>query len=78
MDYLVFCAFFDAVKNGTQTPIDVYDFASWAVITALSEQSIAQGSAPVSIPDFTGGMWTHREPFVRSKYCLEEVCEEQF
>lgn len=78
MDYLVFCAFFDAVKNGTQTPIDVYDFASWAVITVLSEQSIAQGSAPVSIPDFTGGMWTHREPFVRSKYCLEEVCEEQF
>ncbi len=78
IDYLVLRGFFDAVKNETQVPIDVYDMASWMSITALSEASIAMGSAPVSIPDFTNGKWCHREPYVRSKYCLEEVCFDCF
>ena len=47
-------------------------------ITPLSENSIACGSMPVAIPDFTNGKWTHREDFVRSKWCLEAVCDEQF
>ena len=29
-------------------------------ITPLSETSIQLGGAPVDIPDFTRGMWTHR------------------
>jgi len=78
MDYLVMRAFIDAVKEQTQTPIDVYDTASWMAITPLSEDSIACGSMPVAIPDFTNGKWTHREPYVRSKWCLEEVCEDMF
>jgi predicted dehydrogenase len=78
MDYLVMRAFIEAVKNQTQTPIDAYDTASWMAITPLSEDSIACGSMPVAIPDFTNGKWTHREDFVRSKYCLEDVCEEMF
>ena len=78
MDYLVMRAFIESVKNGTQTPIDVYDMASWMVITILSEESIALGSMPVAIPDFTNGKWIRREPFVRSRYCLDEVCEECF
>lgn len=57
MDYLVLRAFIDSVQNQTEPPIDVYDAAAWMAITALSEESIAQGSAPVSIPDFTGGRW---------------------
>ncbi len=75
MDYLVLRAFFEAVKAQTQTPIDVYDTAAWMSITPLSEDSIACGSMPVAIPDFTNGKWTHREPPVRGKYCLDEVCE---
>ena len=78
MDYLVLSAFFDAVRNGTPMPIDVYDMASWMVITTLSEQSIAMGSQPVPIPDFTNGMWTCRAPYHRSRYCLDDVCEECF
>lgn len=78
MDYLVLRGFVEAVKNQTQTPIDVYDTAAWMAITPLSEDSIACGSMPVAIPDFTNGKWTHREDFVRSKYCLEDVCEELF
>lgn len=57
MDWLVFSDFFQAVKEGTQTPIDVYDAAAWMCITPLSEQSIALGGAPVAIPDFTRGAW---------------------
>ncbi len=62
MDTLEFEAFFDAIRNGTEMPIDVYDMAAWMVITPLSEQSIAMGGAPVSIPDFTRGKWMYREP----------------
>lgn len=74
MDYLVMRGFIEAVKSGTQTPIDVYDAASWMVISILSEDSIAMGSMPVAIPDFTNGKWIKREPAVHSRYCLDEVC----
>ena len=70
--------FVEAVKEQKQTPIDVYDTASWMAITPLSEDSIACGSMPVAIPDFTNGKWLRREAPTRSKYCLEEVCEELF
>lgn len=60
MDWLVDNAFVDAVINGTECPIDVYDAASWMVISVLSEQSILKGGAPVEIPDFTRGEWIRR------------------
>jgi len=61
MDWLVFDAFFGAIERGIAPPIDTYDTASWMAITPLSEESIARGSAPVAIPDFTRGAWTNRE-----------------
>ena len=57
MDYLVLRAFIESVQNRTEPPIDVYDAAAWMSITALSEASIAAGSMPVAIPDFTCGRW---------------------
>ena len=78
MDFLVLSAFVEAVKVGSQPPIDVYDAATWMAITCLSEQSIALGSAPVAVPDFTNGMWIDREPYRRGQFCLEEVCEDCF
>ena len=67
IDYLVLHAFYRALKNDEEMPIDVYDAASWMAITALSEQSVAMGGTPVAIPDFTGGKWVMREP--------KDVCE---
>ncbi|MBE6616988.1 MAG: gfo/Idh/MocA family oxidoreductase [Ruminococcaceae bacterium] len=61
MDWLVFDAYFEALKNGEVPPIDTYDTAAWMVITPLSEQSITLGGAAVEIPDFTRGKWTHRD-----------------
>ena len=63
MDWLVLSAFFEAAKAGTPVPIDVYDAAVWMSITCLSEDSIARGGAPVSIPDFTNGKWLERKPW---------------
>lgn len=62
MDYLLCRSFIDCVKSGEEMPIDVYDGASWMVITALSSKSIALGSMPVDIPDFTEGKYLLREP----------------
>ena len=75
MDYLVLRAYVEAVKAGTQTPIDVYDTAAWMAVTCLSADSVAMGSMPVAIPDFTNGKWFQREPDVLGKYCLTEVCD---
>ena len=61
MDWLEFDRFFDATLEDKPFEIDVYDAAAWMCITALSEQSIALGGAPVAIPDFTNGMWTMRK-----------------
>lgn len=57
MDYLEFKTFFECLLNDKPMPIDVYDAASWMVVTALSEQSIAKDGAVVDIPDFTNGKW---------------------
>jgi hypothetical protein len=56
--------FVKAVRNKTQTPIDVYDTATWSVITPLTEKSVASKSTPVDFPDFTRGKWKNPRPLV--------------
>lgn len=73
MDFLVLRAFLEAVQKEENTPIDVYDTASWMAITPLSEQSISMGSMPVPIPDFTDGRWIGREPAVPGPFALDAV-----
>lgn len=60
MDWLELNAFFQAVREGRSAPVDVYDAASWMSISILTEQSIAMGSMPMPIPDFTNGAWMQR------------------
>lgn len=77
MDWLVCRAFVEAVKSGTNTPIDAYDTVTWLAVGALSEQSIKGGGMPVDFPDFTNGKWQNREPAVLCKYCLDEICVDE-
>lgn len=77
MDWLICRAFIEAVKRGTNTPIDAYDTVTWMSIGVLSEMSIKNGGAPVDIPDFTRGKYKDREPAVLGKYCLAEICEDR-
>ncbi len=76
MDYLVLSAFVESVANGTKPPIDVYDAAAWMSVTALSEESIAKGSMPVAIPDFTDGRWMEARPDAPGIYRLDEIPEQ--
>ena len=61
-DYLELKLFLNAVRNKIQTPLDVYDSVIMSVIGPLSEKSIAQGSKPVPVPDFTRGKWKTKKP----------------
>ncbi len=62
IDYFVLRAFIESIKHKVAPPMDVYDAASWSAISPLSEESIAKGSAPVKIPDFTRGKWKTNKP----------------
>ncbi len=57
MDYFVRNALVESIKRDVAPPIDVYDAATWSVLSPLSERSIERGGEPVSIPDFTDGRW---------------------
>lgn len=75
MDYLVIKAFLEALQLGCRTPIDVYDAASWAAVSVLSEQSVSLGGMPVAIPDFTNGKWLCRDDIADApitKYSLDD------
>ena len=46
-----------------QTPDSVvYDAAAWSSIIELSSKSVATGSMPVPIPDFSRGIWQSLQP----------------
>ena len=61
-DYLELRDFIESIRNGRNTPIDVYDAAAWRAIGPLSETSISMGSHPVEFPDFTDGKWMTNRP----------------
>lgn len=61
MDYYMLCEFINHALNNEKMPIDVYDAASWAVITPLSEKSIKHNGKKVKIPDFTKGKYKNRK-----------------
>lgn len=67
MDWFAFKAFTDALKNGDEMPVDVYDSATQQAVAVLSEMSISQGGAPQTMPDFTNGKWFKRP--------RKDVCE---
>lgn len=78
VDFLVLSAFAESVRENCPPPIDVYDAAAWMSITYLSEQSIAMGSHPVPIPDFTRGNWIEARPRHKSIYSLDAIHEDLF
>jgi predicted dehydrogenase len=61
-DYLVLYRLIEALRTGTAPDMDVYDAATWSVITPLSEQSVANRGRPVDFPDFTHGKWKTNPP----------------
>ena len=72
-DFLVCRAFIEAVKDGSDTPINTFDTLTWMAVAPLSELSIARGGAPVEFPDFTAGAWQDPTPRCTSRYSLDCV-----
>jgi len=62
MDFMMDWRLIDCLRNGLPVDMDVYDAAAWSSIMPLSEWSIANGSQPIDIPDFTRGAWKTNEP----------------
>jgi predicted dehydrogenase len=57
MDYIEDYRLIDALLNGREPDMDVYDAAAISAVSELSERSINSGSEPQTFPDFTRGIW---------------------
>jgi hypothetical protein len=62
MDFLMDWRLIDCLRNGLPLEQDVYDAAAWSSIVPLSEWSVANGSAPIQVPDFTCGSYKTNAP----------------
>lgn len=62
MDFFVIHAFIESIKRKTDTPLNVYDAATWSAITPLSERSVDLGNQTIEFPDFSGGKWMYAKP----------------
>jgi predicted dehydrogenase len=62
MDFMMDWRLIDCLRNGLPLDQDVYDAASWSVISPLSEKSVATRSQSLDIPDFTKGAWETNVP----------------
>ena len=51
-DYFELRDFVDSILHDTDPPMDVYDAMDYTVPGLVSEQSIANGGAPVEVPNF--------------------------
>jgi hypothetical protein len=61
-DFLEDSRLIQALRAGMPPDFDVYDAASWSVVSALSEKSVADRSRHVDFPDFTRGKWRTNPP----------------
>ena len=60
MDYIMAWRLVQCFREGLPYDMDVYDGASWSAPFPLSAESVAKGSMPVKIPDFTRGRWQEK------------------
>ena len=62
MDFVMTWRLLDCLRKGITPDSVVYDAAAWSCIIETSVRSVATGSAPVNIPDFTRGLWKMMQP----------------
>jgi hypothetical protein len=62
MDYIMNWRHLDCIRQGLTPDSVVYDAAAWSCIIEVSARSVATGSMPVQIPDFTRGLWKGLAP----------------
>jgi len=62
MDFVINWNNMNRIHKGQTPDSVVYDAAAWSSIIELSSRSVATGSLPVPIPDFTRGIWQSLAP----------------
>jgi hypothetical protein len=62
MDFIMLWRVITCLRQGEALDQDVYDGASWSVLTPLTEWSVAHRSQSVDVPDFTRGRWEKTAP----------------
>jgi predicted dehydrogenase len=62
MDAVMMVRHLECIHEGKTPDSTVYDAAAWSCILDLSSRSVASGSQPVEIPDFTRGQWKDLKP----------------
>ncbi len=62
MDFIMLWRIIYCLRNGLPLDQDVYDAATWSVISPLSEQSVKQRGKSIDVPDFTRGKWKTMSP----------------
>jgi len=62
MDFVMLWRMIYCLRNGEPLDQDVYDAATWSVISPLSEWSVAHRSQSIDVPDFTRGQWKTMAP----------------
>ena len=62
MDFVMLWRIVYCLRNGLPLDQDVYDGASWSVVTPLSVESNANRGRSVDFPDFTRGKWKRMKP----------------
>ena len=62
MDFVMNWRLMDCLRQGLTPDSVVYDAAAWSCILETSVRSVATGSMPVNLPDFTRGLWKTMNP----------------
>ena len=62
MDFVMSWRLLDCLRQGITPDSVVYDAAAWSCLIEASVRSVATGSQPVNIPDFTRGLWKTMKP----------------
>ncbi len=60
MDFVMIYRLITCLNQGLPLDINLYDGVLWSAVTPLSELSVASQSLPISVPDFTGGIWKNK------------------
>ena len=57
MDFVMNWRFIQCLREGLALDMSVYDAAAWSCVVPLSIESVARGSQPGQVPDFTRSEW---------------------
>jgi predicted dehydrogenase len=64
MDFLMNWRLIQCLQAGRPLDMSVYDAVAWSSVFPLSIASVARGSMPLAVPDFTRGQWTEPRPLL--------------